>query len=113
LASASHAQVVAEPLARSRARRKTRTRPRARGGILWIAISGILLAGVVFVNVAVLRLNINLDSANQQRVKLRADDAALQSQLASALASPRIQDQARSQDGLVTATTIHYENIGK
>jgi hypothetical protein len=113
MATASHAQVVAEPLARSRSRRKAKARPRARGGILWIAISGILLAGVVFVNVAVLRLNINLDSANQQRVKLRGQNAALQSELASALASPRIQNQARTQDGLVGAVTIHYLNIGK
>jgi len=113
LASASHAQAVAEPLARSRARRKARPRPRARGGILWIAASGILLAGVVFVNVAVLRLNINLDSSNQQRVKLRAENQALQSQLASSLASQRIQNQARSQDGLRPATTIHYLNLGK
>lgn len=106
---------VAEPIAapRPRARRKAKARPRARGGILWIAISGILLAGVVFVNVAVLRLNINLDSANQQRVKLRAENAALQSQLASSLATPRIQAEARRQDGLVPATGISYLNIGK
>ena len=44
---------------------------RARGGILWIAVSGILLAGVVFVNVAVLRLNLALDSA-----ELRPREAA-------------------------------------
>ena len=112
MASASHAQVVAEPLARSRARRKTKTRARARGGILWIAVSGILLAGVVFVNVAVLRLNINLDSANQQRVKLRAQNAALQSQLASALGSQRIQAQTHGQDGLVPSTPS-YLNIAK
>jgi hypothetical protein len=61
----------------------------------------------------VLRLNINLDSANQQRVKLRAQNAALQSELASSLASQRIQNQARTEDGLVPATTIHYLNIGK
>ena len=64
-------------------------------------------------NVAVLRLNINLDSANQQRVKLRGENQTLQSELASALASPRILNQARSEDGLEPATTIHYLNIGK
>lgn len=64
-------------------------------------------------NVAVLRLNINLDSANQQRVKLRAEDAALQSQLASSLATPRILAEARRQDGLVPATGISYLNIGR
>lgn len=112
LASASHAQVVAEPLARSRARRKAKARPRARGGILWIAVSGILLAGVVFVNVAVLRLNINLDSANQQRVKLRAENAALQSQLASALGEQRIQARSHGRDSLVPSTPV-YLNLAK
>src|SRR6476469_1706611 len=69
-------------------------RARARGGILWIAVSGILLAGVVFVNVAVLRLNLALDGATADRVKLHAENAALQSELSSELASPRIQSQA-------------------
>jgi cell division protein FtsL len=114
MASVSHAQAatVAQPVPRPRPRRRARARP-ARGGILWIAVGGILLAGVVFVNVAVLRLNINLDSANQQRVKLRAENAALQSQLATALGSQRIQAQAHTQDGLVPATGISYLNLAK
>ena len=81
---------------------------RARGGVLWIAISGILLAGVVFVNVAVLRLNLALDSTNAERVKLHAQDAALQSQLSSTLASPRIQSLAAKQFGLVYADPSQY-----
>jgi cell division protein FtsL len=107
--------VVAEPLARPRSRTRKRRRAHARGGILWIAVSGILLAGVVFVNVAVLRLNISLDSANNQRAKLRAENAALQSQLASALASPKIQARARAQFGLVAAdpSTIRYLNLAR
>ena len=107
MASAAHAEAVV------RTRRRTKQRAHARGGILWIIASGILLAGVVFVNVAVLRLNMNLDSANRQRVKLRADNAALQSQLASELASPRIQSRARSEDGLVPAdpSTIRYVDL--
>jgi hypothetical protein len=113
-----HAEAaVAEPRPRTqpRPRRRARSKARARGGILWIAISGILLTGVVFVNVAVLRLNIALDSANAQRVKLNAGNAALQSQLASALASPRIEARARLQDGLVPAdpSTIRYVNLGR
>ena len=72
LASLSHAQAaVAEPVVRPRPRDATAAEAqahaaRARGGILWIAVSGILLAGVVFVNVAVLRLNLALDSANRR-----------------------------------------------
>src|ERR1700751_776361 len=115
MATCAHASVVAEPLARRRPRRAAYRPARARGGIVWIAVSGILLAGVVFVNVAVLRLNISLDSANNQRAKLRAENAALQSQLSSALASPRIQARARSEDGLVPAdpSTIGYVDLSK
>jgi hypothetical protein len=96
--------------------RRSRTqvkRARARGGILWIALSGVLLAGVVFVNVAVLRANLSLDSTTNQRAKLRAENQALQSQLASALASPKIQARAQHQLGLVAAdpSTIRYLNV--
>jgi len=111
LASASHAQAaVAEPVAQPRPRLRSgrSSQSRARGGILWIAVSGILLAGVVFVNVAVLRLNLGLDSANSDRVKLRAENAALQSQLSSALASPRIQARAAVRLGLVYADPSDY-----
>jgi cell division protein FtsL len=109
----AHAQpvAVAETVGRprkARAKSRARKRARARGGILWIAVSGILLAGVVFVNVAVLRLNLALDSTNAERVKLRAQDAALQSQLSSTLASPRIQSQAAKQLGLVYADPSQY-----
>jgi cell division protein FtsL len=111
---------VAEPLAPARrprptSRAKSRRRAHARAGILWIAVSGVLLAGVVFVNVAVLRLNLQLDKANQQRSNLRAQNAALQSELSSELASPRIQSLARHQDGLVPAdpSTIGYINLGR
>ena len=63
-------------------------------------MSGILLAGVVFVNVAVLRLNLALDGVNADRVKLRAENAALQSELSSKLRAGTIQTQAGKQLGL-------------
>jgi cell division protein FtsL len=82
--------------------------------VLWIAVSGILLAGVVFVNVAVLRLNLSLDDATRQRAKLHAENAALQSELSSALASPRIQQDA-ARRGLHPADpdTIGFIDLGK
>jgi cell division protein FtsL len=123
LASLAEEASFAEPVVRRRpkpkptakTRARARRKARARGGILWIAISGILLAGVVFVNVAVLRLNLQLDNANEQRTKLRADNAALQSELSSQLASPRIAALATRQDGLVPAdpTTIGYVSLGR
>jgi cell division protein FtsL len=78
-------------------------------------ISAVLLAGVVFVNLAVLRLNLDLDKANQERTNLRASNASLQSQLSAALSSPRIQAQAHREHGLVPAdpSTIGYVNLGR
>lgn len=72
-----------------------------------------LLAGVVFVNLAVLRLNLQLDNVTKQRANLRAENASLQSQLSSSLASPRIQALARRQDDLLPAdpSTIGYVNL--
>ncbi len=124
MASLSHAQsTIAEPVVRPRPRTKPRTktktrkrtRARARGGILWIAVSGILLAGVVFVNVAVLRLNLSLDSTNADRTKLRAENAALQSNLSRALASAHIESRAAKEFGLTYAdpSQYGYVNVGK
>jgi cell division protein FtsL len=115
LASLSHAQSsIAEPVVRPRPRTKPRaktrkrTHARARGGILWIAVSGILLAGVVFVNVAVLRLNLSLDSTNSERTRLRAENAALQSNLSRELASSQIQTRAAKEFGLTYADPSQY-----
>jgi cell division protein FtsL len=126
LASLSHAQSsIAEPVVRPRPRPRTkpktgtkprkRTQARARGGILWIAVSGILLAGVVFVNVAVLRLNLSLDSTNSERTKLRAENAALQSNLSRELASSQIQTRAAKEFGLTYSdqSTYGYVNLAK
>jgi len=114
MATASHAAAatVAEPAARPRPRvRRRSSRARARGGILWIAIGGILLAGVVFVNVAVLRLNLALDSSTSERTKLRAENAALQSQLSSELASSQIQTRAARELGLVYVDPGQYRYV--
>jgi cell division protein FtsL len=98
-AGKSKPRAKAGPKPRPKAKRRTH----ARGAIAWILISAVVLAGVVFVNLAVLRLNLQLDSATQERSKLRAENASLASQLSSAQASPRIQSLARRQNGLVDA----------
>ena len=97
---------------RTRSRASAKRRPHARGAIGWIVVAAVVLAGVVFVNLAVLRLNLQLDSATKARTNLLAQNAALQSQLSSALASPRIQNLARSQDGLVPAQQTTYVDLG-
>jgi hypothetical protein len=96
-----------------RTKAKTRRRTRSRAPIAWIVISAVLLAGVVFVNLAVLRLNLKLDHATQQRSELRALNASLQSQLSAALQSGRVQAQAHRVYGLEPAdpSTIGYVNL--
>ena len=115
MASLSHAHsTVAEPVVRPRRRtgaRARRTQARARGGILWIAISGILLAGVVFVSVAVLRMNLALDQANADREKLHAEIASLQSAYSSQLRSGEIQAQAGKRLGLVYEDPANYAYV--
>ena len=118
MASLSHAQAaIVDPVARPRprARSRKRSQARARGGILWIVVSGILLAGVVFVNVAVLQLNLSLDKANGDRSKLNAENAALQSQYSNLVSSQRIQNAAVSQFGLTyeDPSTFGYVNLAK
>jgi HAMP domain-containing protein len=95
--------------------RRSAVARRSRGGaIAWILVGAALLAGVVFVNLADLRLNLRLEQATSARAQLRAEDAALDSQLSGALASGRIQQLASVRDGLVQAdpSTIGYINLG-
>lgn len=100
MASLSQSQAAyTEPVARPRTRKKAK-RASARGGILWIVVGGILLAGVVFVNVAVLQLNLRLDSANSDRSNLLAQNAALQTQYSQLMSSPRVLAAATKQFGL-------------
>src|SRR5258705_13492373 len=83
---------------------------RVTGGAFWIGIVATLLAGVVATNVAVLRLNMKLDSLGRERADLRAQNAQLSSQLSSAASAPRIQKLAAKRLGLVQAPTeqMHY-----
>jgi cell division protein FtsL len=74
------------------------------GGVVWIGIIGALLAGVVAMNVAVLRLNMKLDHLGRERADLRAQNAALSVQLSSAASAPRIQGLAAKRLGYVQAT---------
>ncbi len=101
-AAAAHAERAPAP--------RTRTVPRAQkqrrvtGGVLWIGIVAVLLAGVVAMNVTVLRLNMTLDRLGRERANLRADNAQLFSQLSSAAAAGRIQSLAIKRLGYVPAT---------
>lgn len=77
---------------------------RVAGGVVWIGVVAVLLAGVVALNVAVLRLNMQLDRLGQERANLRAQNAALSVQLSSQASAPRIQQLAAKRLGFVPAT---------
>src|SRR6266511_6092152 len=94
------ARVEEAPAPRS-APRVVRRERRVTGGVLWIGLVAALLAGVVATNVAVLRLNMKLDRLGRDRADLRAENAALSSQLSIAAAAPRIQTLAAGRLGLV------------
>ncbi|HYK07351.1 MAG TPA: cell division protein FtsL [Gaiellaceae bacterium] len=98
------------PRARTAPRRRTRTRP--FGGVVWIVVLAVLLAGVVAVNVAVLQLNVRLDELGRERIELQGETKRLSSQLSSASANARIESQAQSKLGLVRADpelTFHVQ----
>jgi cell division protein FtsL len=96
----SVAQAARAPGARSvrSARRRTWL---LSGGVLWIALFTVLLAGVVAINVAVLRLNLQLDEAGREHTDLKNDIAQLRSEISSAAATNRIERLANGELGLV------------
>jgi cell division protein FtsL len=102
--AAARAERAPAERARPRAVPRRRSQRRVTGGVLWIGVLAILLAGVVAMNVAVLRLNMTLDRLGRERAQLRADNATLFSQLSSAAATGRIQELAVKRLGYVPAT---------
>ena len=82
------------PAAAARTRRKP-TQRRVRAHIVWMILFAILLAGVVAVNVAVLRAHVAVTRLDQQRAKLQAQNQALASRLSAASSAPRIEAAAQ------------------
>jgi cell division protein FtsL len=103
---------IAPPRRRTRPASRRRAQARPFGGVLWIVVAAVLLAGVVAVNVAVLQLNVRLDELGRERIQLQAETKRLSSQLSSASANARIEAQAKSKLGLVPADpalTFHVQ----
>jgi cell division protein FtsB len=100
---------------RPRRRRKTAPARRVAGGAVWIVLMGVLLAGVVALNVTVLRLNLRYDELAQERAELRAENAELSTKLAARSSSPRTSSLARRALGVEPAdpTTTTYLQLDK
>ena len=96
------AQAARAPRTRARAGTNSRRRSWALGGgVVWIVVLAVLLAGVVAINVAVLRLNLQLDEAGRERTELKTDIAQLRSEISSAAATTRIERLAEGELGLI------------
>ena len=72
-----------------------------RGGIVWIVALATLLTGVVAVNVAVLRQNMQLESYGSERAQLLNQNVELSSQLSQASSPSHIERLANKKLGLV------------
>ena len=83
-------------------------RPRIAGGVLWIVVLAVLLAGIVAVNVAALRLNLESQELEQRRQDLQAENATTASKLSSLGAASRVEMTARGRLGLVDAVGASY-----
>lgn len=105
--------VPAPERTRPAARRNPSARTGILGGVLWIVVLAALLAGVVAVNVALLRLNVRLDDLAQQRTELRRENAAVAKRLASA--DSQVERLARHRLKLVPASpdATTYVRLGK
>jgi cell division protein FtsL len=113
----AHAAEVAEPVpVRRRPARTTQRRPatparsrrkpaqrRVRAHIVWMIAFALLLAGVVAVNVAVLRAHVAVSRLDEKRAQLQARNQALASELSQASSAPQIERAARRL-GLVQAS---------
>jgi cell division protein FtsL len=112
--------VTPPPPRRQRPQRAaSRPRPRAQGrrvtgGILWISAFAVLLAGVVALNVAVLRANMQLNDLNKEQLQLQAQNQMLASDVSSAASSLRI-EQVAQRLGLVPApaSVTSYLDVGR
>jgi cell division protein FtsL len=111
---------LAQPAAPPAARQRPRSTPRTRfwvlsGGVVWIVVFAVLLAGVVAINVAVLRLNLQLDESGRERTQLKNDITGLRAEISSAAAATRIERLARGELGLreVEPEDTTYIQLGK
>jgi hypothetical protein len=109
------ATAVARGRPAARPKRRAASQRHTAGGAVWIVVIGILLAGVVALNVAVLRLNLQYDELARERDRLRTENAEIASELAARAASARTSRLARI-SGYVPAdpqTTTYLDLSGR
>jgi hypothetical protein len=81
-------------------RRKRKAQRSVRGGVVWIAVLAVVMAGVVAVNVAALRQNMQLENLANERIQLIDRNQELRSRLSQATSPMTVERLAKAQ-GLV------------
>jgi cell division protein FtsL len=96
---------------RSRIRPRRRSTPLVAGGVAWIVLVAALLAGIVALNVAALRLNLEAQRLEDRKQELRAQNAAVASELSSLATAGRIEAAATEKLGLVAPVETTYVRV--
>jgi hypothetical protein len=94
-------------------RLRAASRPRIAGGVVWIALVTVLLAGIVALNVAVLGLNMRLERLDGRKEKIQSRIAEIDSELAGISAAGRIEAAARGRLGLVEPLETKYVEVDR
>jgi cell division protein FtsL len=106
-----------QPEPRADARRETRrrgaARPRLAGSVVWILVVATLLAGIVALNVGVLRSTMEAERLEKQRDALATRHDELAAQLSRAAAAGRIEAIAIGKLGLVHADETTYVPLAR
>jgi hypothetical protein len=105
------------PTARPEPRRASRSRPaprpRVAGSVVWIVVVATLLAGIVALNVAVLRLNMTSEELDVERAELVAKRDNLEAELSRAAAAGRIEAMAVNRYGLTEPVETSYVRLAR
>jgi hypothetical protein len=100
------------PQPRPAPRRRTQPRPRIAGNVAWIVVVATLLAGIVALNVAVLRLNVQAEDLAAERAELLSRRDNLEADLSRAAAAGRIEGIAQ-RFGLVEPAETTYVRLAR
>lgn len=101
-APARRRRATERPAPQTRTRARRRHGHRVRAHIVWMVLFALLLAGVVAVNVAVLRANVAMNQLDAKIAQLQAQKQRTASQLSEAESAPTVEAAARKL-GLVPA----------
>ena len=86
---------------------------RVAGNVVWIVVVATLLAGIVALNVAVLRLNMQSEELDVERAELLAKRDGLEAELSLAAAAGRIEAMALNRYGLTEPVETTYVRLAR